>query len=237
MGCGSSTVSSESQAAEKPTGHPPSKQPTTDDSKTGSKSTNFGQTNEKLTSQETDSKKPCEQDNILKTEENKQNTDEFKGTPLLRAPAAPPLKQTKVDTNFVRTTSDLKDELDMDIARLFNSCDIPLEVADSHYFKATWKRARPGYTPPSRTKLADQLLPKMHTEQTQQMNSDVGNQAALVQDRDSSIHNDSNNATSSQEDRRSYFYDRTDQGLTTNNTDYCDESRFIKIFVSLVHGL
>ena len=153
------------------------------------------------------------------------------------APAAPPSKQTKVDTNFVRATSDLKDELDMDIARLFNSCDIPLDVADSHYFKATWKRARPGYTPPSRTKLADQLLPKMHAEQTQQMNSDVGNQAALVQDRESSIHNDSNNATSSQEERRSYFFDRTDQGSATNITDYCDESRFIKIFVSLVHGL
>ena len=99
MGCGSSTVSSESQAAEKPTGHPPSKQPTTDDSKTGSKSTNFGQTNEKLTSQETESKKPCEQDNILKTEENKQNTDEFKGTPLLRAPAAPPLPPTAAESD------------------------------------------------------------------------------------------------------------------------------------------
>ena len=103
--------------------------------------------------------------------ENRQKTEARKRD---RSPSpvqtdAPPLKQPKLDANIVRTTSDLKQDLDLEIARMFYACNIPFIVVEHPTFKRCFQRARPGYTPPSRKALGGLLLDVIYAENQQKM--------------------------------------------------------------------
>ena len=88
------------------------------------------------------------------------------------------------------TTSNQEHLLDMQIARYFYACNVPFNVADQSEFKKMICMLRPGYTAPSRTKLANNLLDAVFEEVNQKTATELKDrEVTLIQDGWSDIHN------------------------------------------------
>ena len=75
-----------------------------------------------------------------------------------------PTKQLKMDPHVSKTTAKEKSKFDMKVAKFFYACNIPFNAADSPAFKEMIEVLHPGYRPPTRKKIAGQLLDQVHSE-------------------------------------------------------------------------
>ena len=130
--------------------------------------------------------------------------------------------QPKIDESVIKTSIDLKQSLDVEVAKLFFACNIPFNVVEHPQFIKTLKMLRPGYKPPTRRCLSGPLLDAVHTEQQEQMKKEINGKAAtLVQDGWSNVHNDPIVATCLQVDGQSFFLDSVDTGSMSKTADNC----------------
>ena len=121
------------------------------------------------------SKMFCEQNS-----EQKKSTDEVLDTlpPEIRdivenedkdGPASK--KQKLMDNYAISTPKSLKDTLDLKVAKFFFSANISFNTAENTEFKYLICSLRPGYEPPNRKLIANELLEKVHEEVTHSINS------------------------------------------------------------------
>ena len=72
--------------------------------------------------------------------------------------------QTSISKFVATTTSNQKDELDLQVARFFFSANIPFNVVENLEFTKLLKKLRPGYEPPNRKQISSELLVKVNEE-------------------------------------------------------------------------
>ena len=124
--------------------------------------------------------------------------------------------------NVIKTSSDKKGELDLQIAKFFYACNIPFNVAEHTEFLKTIKLLRPGYSPPNRKTISGDLLDKVSEEMHGKMKKELdGKTATLVQDGWSNCHNDPVIASSVQSGGKTFFLDSYDTGSMPKTAENC----------------
>lgn len=87
---------------------------------------------------------------------------------LLLPSTPPPPKKTKPLSAFViRTSDDLKQQLDKQIAKAVYATNSSFRCVEHPHVKKAIEMLRPGYQPPSRFNLANELLDEIHDEEKQ----------------------------------------------------------------------
>lgn len=131
-------------------------------------------------------------------------------------------KQLSIGQYTIKTSAAKKEELDLQVARFFYSCNIPFLAAERQAFLNLIKILRPGYIPPTRKQLSGALLDQIYEEVTDKAKADLhGKNVTLVQDGWSSIHNDPIivNCVSSGQD--TYFVTAVDTETNKKTAEYC----------------
>ena len=99
-----------------------------------------------------------------------------------------------------------RQQLHQQVDRFFYSCNIPFNVANHAEFCKMIEVLRPGYNPPRRRQLANELLDSVHESIQSQMKEELkGKEVTLMQDGWSDIHNSPVIASSLQCDGKAYF--------------------------------
>jgi hypothetical protein len=113
--------------------------------------------------------------------------------------------------------------MDIEIAKLFYACNLPFSIADHDQFVKVVKMLRPGYVPPSRKAVAGPLLDAVTEQLSEQMRADLQgcDNATLVQDGWSNIHNEPVIATCLLVNDKSYLLDSVATGTMTKSSDNC----------------
>ena len=87
---------------------------------------------------------------------------------------------------------DEKESFDLQVAKFFFSSNLPFSVVENKHFVKLCSDLRPGYKPPSRKKLGNELLNSVHDEVCKDMKRNIleeGKTITLMQDGWSNIHN------------------------------------------------
>ena len=93
-------------------------------------------------------------------------------------------------TNLIFNLKSVSVVLDAQIARLFYACNLPFSLVEHYVFRQTIAMLRPGYAPPTRNKLAGQLLEYIYDEITEASASVLEEKnVTLILDGWSDIHN------------------------------------------------
>ena len=79
--------------------------------------------------------------------------------------------QQHMDTHIVKTSTNYKNKIDFEVAKLFYACNIPFNVAEHSQFKKVMNMLRNGYQSPSRKQIAGNLLDSIYD----QLQSDMKN--------------------------------------------------------------
>lgn len=141
----------------------------------------------------------------------------------------PPLKKKKIiqesmDSFTLKTTENEKMKIDVAIAKFFYGCNIAFSVAENELFKKMIKMLRPGYKPPTRKSLANDLLSKVHEKMEEEMKETIASKnATLVIDSWSNIHNDPITAACIQIGEKSFVVDVEDSGSKKKTAEYLTE--------------
>ena len=118
-----------------------------------------------------------------------------------------------------------KEKLDLHFARYLYSQNIPFTSGgDNELFKTLCSALRPGYEPPKRTKLSEDLLVKVHDEVDERMKQDIRKHSSVLvlsQDSWSSITNNPIIAHSLLVHGNSYLYHLENAGSNTKSAQYC----------------
>jgi len=123
-----------------------------------------------------------------------------------------------------KTSSETKTQLDLAISRLFYGCNIPFAFAEHELFKNMITALRPGYQPPPRKALADNLLDNVSNELQIEMQKELqGKDVTLVEDGWSNVHNDPVTATCVHVNGKSFFVKATDNGSAKKTAEYCKD--------------
>lgn len=131
-------------------------------------------------------------------------------------------KQQKLTQFLVKTTEADKDKLDLSIASYFYSCGTPFRHSENLYFKKMISDLRPGYTPPNRRNLANELLDKIYnTTQEEAKNTLNGKSVTLIQDGWSGIHNEPVIASCVSDGEKSFFLSSHETGSNQKTSKYC----------------
>jgi len=96
-------------------------------------------------------------------------------------------------------------------------------VENKHFVKLC-SDLRPGYKPPSRKKLGNELLNSVHDEVCKDMKRNIleeGKTITLMQDGWSNIHNDPIIAHSIYNGKKAYILSITDTGSAKKTSEYC----------------
>lgn len=121
-----------------------------------------------------------------------------------------------------KTSSEAKQQLDIAISRFFFGCNIPFSVAEHELFKNMITALRPGYQPPSRKALANNLLDCVSGDLEKDMKKELqGKVVTLVEDGWSNVHNDPVTATCVHVTGKSFFMKATDNGSQKKTAQYC----------------
>lgn len=127
-------------------------------------------------------------------------------------------KLTSMSTFVIKTSSNEKARLDLEVAKFFYACAIPLNAASKQPFKNMIEALRPGYQPPSRQALSGELLQTCYDEV---VNADIEHMLAdgtntrpitLMQDGWSAVTNDAIIANSILVDGKSYLLSTVNPG-------------------------
>ena len=73
-------------------------------------------------------------------------------------------KKAKLDNFVTKTHPDLKEKLDLQVARFFFSCNLAFKNVENKECLKLMELLRPGYKPPHRRHLAGDLLEKVSDE-------------------------------------------------------------------------
>jgi hypothetical protein len=132
--------------------------------------------------------------------------------------------QPGIEQFACRTSSEAKNQLDIIISRFFYGCNIPFAVAEHELFKKMITALRPGYEPPSRKALADNLLDTVTSQLQTTMKTEVeGKDVTLVEDGWSNVHNDPVTATCVHVNGKSFFMKAADNGSEKKTAQYCKD--------------
>ena len=118
----------------------------------------------------------------------------------------------------------LKLSLILRLADSSMACNIPFAVAEHELFKNMITALRPGYQPPPRKALADNLLDNVSNELQIEMQKELqGKDVTLVEDGWSNVHNDPVTATCVHVNGKSFFVKATDNGSAKKTAEYCKD--------------
>ena len=70
--------------------------------------------------------------------------------------------QKSISSFVVRTSVEISDKIDMQLARFFFSANIAFKNVENKHFMKLLEALRPGYQPPNRKRLASILLDKVY---------------------------------------------------------------------------
>ena len=102
----------------------------------------------------------------------------------------PTLQQTSSSNYAIPTDYNMWQQLDEQIARLFNACNLPFNIAQHPMWKEAVRMLRPGNTPPDRKEIEGKLLDQVHENPTSKMKTELsGQDVVMIQDGWSDIHN------------------------------------------------
>lgn len=132
------------------------------------------------------------------------------------------LSQRSIVDFSVKTSVKDKNKLDVLVSKFMYGCNIPFSVVESEHFINMIHSLRPGYDPPSRKRIAGELLQKVNEELlTNAKNKLDGKTVTLIQDGWSSIHNDPVIANCISTGHESYFLSSVDTTTNKKTADYC----------------
>jgi len=130
--------------------------------------------------------------------------------------------QFDISNHVVKTSTNLKATIDIEIAKLFYACNLPFSLVEHPQFVRVIQLLRPGYQPPTRKVIGDSLLDRVTDELQQDMRAALnGKVVTLVQDGWSNCHNEPIVASCLQEGSKSYFLDSHDTGSMTKSAENC----------------
>jgi hypothetical protein len=138
----------------------------------------------------------------------------------------PPAKKTRVCGDMrdmvVITILSQKEILEEKVAKFFYGCNIPFNVVEHPLFKDLVQSLRPGFTPPTRKKLGDQLLNKVHSNLQENMHESLKDKTVtLVEDGWSDPHNNAVIARCLNVDGKSFLLDTVEAGTMEKSGDNC----------------
>lgn len=134
------------------------------------------------------------------------------------------LRQRNLSKFGVSTDSATWEKLDEQIAKLFFACNLPFNIADNPIWRETVEMLRPGYCSPNRKDTGGSLLDRIHEKITKEMKSHFqGQDAVLVQDGWSDIHNSPIFASSLHMGGKSFFLSAVKTGTNKKTAQYCTD--------------
>ncbi|XP_065684997.1 uncharacterized protein LOC124807724 [Hydra vulgaris] len=135
-------------------------------------------------------------------------------------------QQTSISKFVTTTTSNQKDEPDLQVARFFFSANIPFNVVENLEFTKLLKKLRSGYEPPNRKQISSELLVKINEEVINLMKNDLADDSAvtLIQDGWSTFSNDPIIAHSIHSKNKPYLISATDTGSQSKTAEYCAQA-------------
>nr|XP_047141499.1 uncharacterized protein LOC105843930 [Hydra vulgaris] len=135
-------------------------------------------------------------------------------------------QQTSISKFVTTTTSNQKDELDLQVARFFFSANIPFNVVENLEFTKLLKKLRPGYEPPNRKQISSELLVKINEKVINLMKNDLADDSAvtLIQDGWSTFSNDPIIAHSIHSKNKPYLISAIDTGSQSKTAEYCAQA-------------
>lgn len=163
----------------------------------------------------------------LSSEEENQSFDSLVSSDRTGAPltSTPKIKrQKKMDSFVVRTSAEVKDNLDLQVARFFFSANIPFSTFENKQFLKLTEMLRPGYQPPNRKKLAGELLDKVNEEVISSTKTEMEKDdrpLILMQDGWSNVKNDPIIAHSIHNGTKPHLLSITDPGANKKTAEYC----------------
>lgn len=132
------------------------------------------------------------------------------------------IAQPSISDFGIKTSASMKTKLDDVVATFFYGCNIPFSVIESPHFKTMIETLRPGYKPPNRKTLANDLLDTVSTSVHSKMMMELENKTVtLIQDGWSSIHNVPVIANCISTGEHSYFVSSVDTKAEKKTADYC----------------
>ncbi|KAJ8044922.1 hypothetical protein HOLleu_07813 [Holothuria leucospilota] len=163
---------------------------------------------------------------IEETRENNEGTSAVTD-PEPPRPEQPPPKKAKLQqpvlTFGVKTDAKTKDKLDEQIAKMFYACNIPFVIVSHPEFRKMIDMLRPGYQPPTRQALSNELLDQIHEKITASVKENIsGQDVTLMQDGWSDIHNTPVIASSIHVKEKSYFLSAVETGTNHKSAAYCE---------------
>lgn len=122
----------------------------------------------------------------------------------------------------VKTDSKTRALLDEQVANFFYACNIPFNVASHDEFIKMVEMLRPGYCPPNRKALANELLDKTYENISMAVKAEIGGEeGTLTQDGWSDIHNTPVIASSLHVKGKPYFLSAKLTGTSSKTAAYC----------------
>src|SRR5215813_9340948 len=105
---------------------------------------------------------------------------------------------------------------------LFYSCNIPFNVVEQEEFVTLIQKLRPGYKPPSRTALSENLLNEVTSLLDNKMMSALeSKECTLIEDGWSNVHNESVIASCLHANGKLYFLNAEECGSNKKSAEYC----------------
>lgn len=140
----------------------------------------------------------------------------------LKSCKKPKFLQNDLQEFVIKTPPNVKHDLDLQVAKFFYSCNIPFNVAEQEEFLTLIEKLRPGYKPPSRKALSENLLNEVTSKLENQMMLALENkECTLMEDGWSNIHNEPVIATCLHTSGKSYFLKAEECGSSKKTAEYC----------------
>ena len=133
--------------------------------------------------------------------------------------------QVSMDKYVIRTSSTMKEKLDVQFARAIYACNIPFSAAENPEMKKLMTMARGGsYNPPTRQALSGKLLDNVSEDCEEVIKENLnGRQVTLVQDGWSNVHNNPIIGSCLHTGKKAFFVRAVDTGSEKKTAEYIAE--------------
>jgi len=138
------------------------------------------------------------------------------------APAPLPKKTPTLDSFLCNTKPEMKDRIDLALAKFIFSSNIPFKIVENKEFKSFVKLLKPSYTLPTRQYVADTLLDKVYEEIDGITVTELqGQEVVIMQDGWSNMQNQPVIAHSLALKDKIFFTNAEGTGTNTKSAEYC----------------